>query len=470
MPQQKAADKQNLDPSELQGEFVVGGGRGYYPSEILTNGGIDAFAPNFNSDIARRMRFDSEIESSGEFLIDAIFADGIAPVPRITDEESDDYAKAAEIAQFVKTAVETATRSLEAVYREKFRGAFFGGAKISEIVLKPDADGNLVLDRLNPKPNSSVAFVCDKFYNVLGFVGATSSAGVPSWLMFKATDVNAREKLAVLQLELEDNDPRGVKKILAVLDAWLDKRDTRPQYKEWRRTSAIPKKVGITAAGAREIEVRDANGQRVLKNGVPQTQTAERALMESLEGFANNSTVTAPNGTEVKQLEVLGTGAQFTNSLKFNNSEIRKGILGDSVSTGEDDKGVKSAKQVSMNVVDLRVKSYRNKVAESVERDIFRLITVVNFGEEFAHLTPRASLGDTERRDWATDLDAANGAGYMFASEHLPEIDVQFGLKPRAEQTTATVEPDNSNNDAELAAAGGDATTANQQQGDAAAK
>jgi hypothetical protein len=61
-----------------------------------------------------------------------------------------------------------APRTLASVVREVARDAFYSGVKTGEIVLKPDDDGKLILDRVNPKPNSSVSFVCDRFNNVLG--------------------------------------------------------------------------------------------------------------------------------------------------------------------------------------------------------------------------------------------------------------------------------------------------------------
>lgn len=157
--------------------------------------------------------------------------------------------------------------------------------------------------------------------------------------------------------------------------------------------------------------------------------------MTALEGFANNSTVIVPNDADVKQLEVRGTGQHFSLAFRTNNSEIRKAILGDSVSTGEDDKGVKAAKQTSMTVVDLRARHYKNTIAGIVKRDIYRLLTVVNYGEEMAHLTPDCSLGDTERRDWETTADALSKIGYQIAPEHQREGDAILGFTPRDKET-----------------------------------
>lgn len=433
----KTLDFPNKD--ELQGEYVSGGWSG---NVRLSLDSYDPLRPGLTAETRRAMRYDSEIESSVEFLVDAVFSEGVSPIPRISDSENAEFEKANEINDFILRATNRPgmTRRFESVLREVFRDTFYSGVKAAEIVLCADENSNLILDRLNPKPNSAITFVCDRFYNVLGLTSWNrfySSADIAA----KKDEIIPREKFLIMQLELEDNHPSGIPKIRAAFDDYADKKNDRVTYKEWKRTSAIPKKYGITALNAKDTKVRNSDGSEVIENGVPKTITAEKGLMMALEGYANNSTVTAPNGTIIGQLEVQGTGDQFIKSLKFNNAGIRKAILGDSVTTGDDDKGIKAAKEVANDVVDLKVRTMKSAVAEAIERDIYLLLTVVNFGAEFAHLSPICSLGDTERRDWATDATAAGKIGYKIADEHLPEIDSMFGLKPRKELSKVDMNP-----------------------------
>lgn len=440
---QTAQQIENLSDGELQGEYVSGGG--YYTSQTLSLESVDRIRPGLTAQTRSQLRYDSEVESSVEFLLDAVFSDGLQPVSAITDDEAEDYIEAGDIANFIAVATSTdAPRTLAAVVREVAREAFYSGVKAGEIVLKVDDENNLILDRINPKPNSAVSFVCDRHNNVLGLTSWNRNYSATE-ITEKKEEIIAREKFLIIQFEMEDNDPRGVVKIKAAYDDWCDKKLTREQWKEWRRTSAIPKKFGITDPNAAPRKLFDRDGKPLMKGNMPVTVSAEKDLMNALEGYANNSTVTAPHGTTIGQLEIDGTGEQFVKALKYNNSGIRKAILGDSVTTGEDDKGIKGAKEVAMNVVDLRVKSTKNTIADAVRRDVYRLLTVVNFGADKAYLTPYCSLGDTERRDWATDLDAATSAGYQFADEHLPELDVQFGQKPRKFQQKIETEPNKGN-------------------------
>lgn len=428
-----------IKEKEFTGEFVVGG-YDYYARTIKPLDTTDRVEKRLTRETIRRMRLDGEIESSIEFLKDAVFSDGLEIVSAILDEEAEDFNESARIADFCREAIKDTVRGCEAVLQEMFTAAFMSGVKTGEIVLKYSErlEGRLVIDRINPKPNSATAFVTDKFYNVIGMVGAKRAGERPSSAITLSKDeIIPREKFLVLAFELEDNDPRGISKARSTYEDWCDKRITREQWREWRSTSAIPKKVGITPQGAKEIPLRNPDGSPKMAGGVVQTESPQKNLMNALEGFKNNSTVTAPFGTVIEQLEVTGNGEQFALAWKTQNTGIRKSILGDALATGEADKDARAARQSAMNIVDLKIRNLRNAVCRAFRCDILRLLVLVNFGAEKLHLTPGASLGDTERRDWATDLNAARLAGYEFAPEHMPELDAQFGMKPRAEAEPA---------------------------------
>lgn len=434
----ETATAQNKEITELQGEFVSGSG--YYSStaEILYHGSTDYLQPNFDAEIARKMRYDSEVNSSVEYLTNAVFSEGMQPVSPVTDENDPEFALAQEIADFIRQATIPASRSVAVVAWELFVGCYFNGFKAAEIVLKLNADDDLILDRLNVKSNDSIAFAVDKFKNVLGIAGMTEK-GFPTRL----TDENIirRDKFLIFQFELEDNDPRGVKKILSAVDAYCDKKDTKAKWREWLKRVAIPQKFGTTAPNAREVEVRDQNGQKLLnQDGSPQTMSAERAMLKGLEGFANNSAMVGPHGSDLKQLEVTGTGQQFTNSAKFSNSEIRKSVLGDSLVTGEADKDARAARESAMGVVDLRLVWFRLLTSEAVRRDLYQLLTVLKFGEDKAHLTPYCNMGGTENRTWEQTAQALSSIGYQMADEHMREGDQMLGFTPRDKDAAAEPE------------------------------
>lgn len=457
MPEAAAA---NLDRQDATSEYVVGGRRSPYDRSAVRLDGRDSEESRLTARALRRLRLDAEIEADVSMLADSVFADGVEIVAAVRDEEDPEFALAAEIAEFNTKALAAARRPFVAVAKEMFKAAFYNGVKVGEIVLRledenrggdPAVGGRLVLDRINPKPLDATAFVTDKFLNVIGLVGARypgASVVTGGTLNISADEIIPREKFLVVSFELEDNDPRGLSQVRAAFEAYCDKQLTRAQWKEFRRTSAIPKKFATTHEDAKPVPVKNADGTPKIVDGVQETISAERALMNALENFANDSSIAGPYGTKVTQLEVEGEGEVFANHFRVCNSEIRKVILGDSLVTGEADKDARAARESSKDVMDIRKQALRALFADAVERDVLRLLTIVNFGADKAHLTPRCFLGDTEANDWQGDLQAAAKAGYTFAPEHFGQLDAQFGLEPRTEAPEQPVGGDSDSEDA----------------------
>lgn len=463
------AEVEKLKSEDHVSEYV-GGGNSYFGRQVW-NGYGDNLQPNLTTLEIERARRDDEISSSVEFLIDSIFADGLLVTPSVHSDDPE-IERATEIADFCAKAIEAASKSFLLTLRNQFRAAFYHGLKVGEIVLRyaddNRFDNKLILDRVNLKPLDATAFYTDEFYNVIGLLAAQDARKRLTATNVTEEEIIPREKFQILSFEHDDNDPNGLSQIKAAFESLCDKRLTRVQYKEWRRTSAIPKKVGITAPSQQNIPVRDPNtGQPQIVGGIPKVQSPQANMLEAIANMANDSAIALPHGADLKQLEVYGTGEQFERSLKINNNAMRKSILGDALATGAADKDARAARQSSMNVVDLRVKSFRTIVCICIKRDLLTLLTRANFEEKYWHLVPDASLGDTERRDWATDLNAAKGAGYQFAKKHLPELDKQFGLDPRDETdesmlTKTSVETDD-NGDGN---SDGDGETGDEQFGD----
>lgn len=435
-----------LEKQDASNEYVVGNRSGYAEPSVERVDTVDHHDHRLDQELIERLRVDSEVESNIGILADSIFSDGLEVVSAVADEDDAEFAEAQEIADFVRKAIEM-PRPLKQIAREMFKGAFYNGVKVAEIVLKyrkdGRVDGKLVLDRVNPKPNSATAFVTDRFYNVIGLVGARRAGEIaaPSGhISLNSDEIIPREKFFILSIEQEDNDPRCLSQVRALVQDYCDKQVTRAQWREWRRTSAIPKKVGITASGQKDAELKNPDGSPVVENGVRKTVSAQVAMTKALDSFENNSSIGIPNGADVKQLEVNGTGLQFERHAKSCNLAMRKLILGDSLATGEADKDARAARESSKDVIDIRKQNFRTIIADAIERDIFRLLTSVNFGDDKTHLTPKCFLGDTEANDWATDVQAAARAGYKFTDRQMRQLDTQFGLEPREENETVETE------------------------------
>lgn len=440
MPDNAPLTKKQVSPiskDSLENEYVAGG-NSYFSSEILSPNKASRAQPDFNPVQAERMRTDAEISSSVEFAIDSMFADGLQ-IYSAAPEGDADYEKGREIADFCAAAVNAARRSVVSVLRELARGTYYHGVKVGEIVLRYEDNNRFrnkyVLDRINLKPNRATAFVTDKFYNVIGLVGAKRARYTfsSSRISLKPEEIIERRKFIVLAFELEDNDPRGLVPVRTAHDSFRDKQATRIYYKEWLKRCAITQKAGFTEPNAKPEPLRDPETGEYLTypNGAPRTVSAQERMTLALGEMENNSVFVGPHGADLKVLEVFGTGEQFERSYKLNNQEARKAILGDALATGAADKDARAARESAMDVVDLKIKARKNSVCEAFKQDVLTLLVEENYPPELWHLVPNCSLGDTERRSWATDMRAASAAGWRMTKKQAAEVDVQFGLTPR---------------------------------------
>lgn len=425
----RTATAKKLKPKDFDGEFVVGG-RASYTGNVYSLDSRDRVEPRLTKEIADKLRLDSEFDSSLEFLCDAVFSNPIQAIPAVCDDTDAEFAEAKKIADFMQDAIDDTARPFSKICKEMFRATYLEAVKSAEIVLKVSErlDKKLILDRVNPKPNYATGFVCDKFFNVLGLVGAKdTNRRPPSRVALNSEEIIAREKFLIFSFELEDNDPRAIAKARSAIADWCEKQDTREMWKEFRRTSAIPKKVGETPPNAKRIKIYNDDNTPKIVDGVQKTESAEKQLMTALKGLANNSTITVPNGTKVTQLEATAKGEVFEKAWKTHNSGIRKSVLGDALTTGEADKDARAAREAAFkNVVALRISSFMTDIEAQIECDIFRLLTVLNYGADKVHLTPHCSLGGTAEIEWTPE--AASAVGFMANDEQQNEIGSKLGL------------------------------------------
>jgi hypothetical protein len=81
-----------------------------------------------------------------------------------------------------------------------------------------------------------------------------------------------------------------------------------------------------------------------------------------------------------------------------------------------------------MQVLDLMVWWLKGKIAQMIGRDLVKQIIVYNYGSEALQFAPIVTLGDTERRDWATDATAAASLSPVITESQWLAITNQLGL------------------------------------------
>jgi len=428
-----AKTAKKLKPDEFQDESVSTG-RVVFSSQSLPQNPRDEQLPKFTSKTARWMQKDAEVHAATEFVLDALLSDGIETVTAVFEGDKE-FDQAEEISAFIRRNLLETCQSFNRSYKELCRGAFSFGHKIGEIVLRLEKQGvdsgKLVLDRLKVKPNRSTAFVVDEFYNVLGLVAVRRGQTAITTGQIAPENVIPTEKFLICTFETEDSDPRGVPQIKAAFEPTCDKSETRQQSKIWRKKCAIRSFIATVAKDAKQIQIKNEDGTPKIVDGVPVTKTPIKSVSETLAKMQNDTVGVFPAETVIEALDADGTGEQFERFYTINNSEIRKAILLQS-GTGESNKGGlgKAGKEVDERVITRRINSFRRD-RENELYAFAKTLVSLNYGPDKVHLTPGISLGDAEKQDLSTKIQALSRAGYKLHPSQFDEIDLDMGLPKR---------------------------------------
>jgi hypothetical protein len=408
-------------------EYVAGYGQAYSAlNRQIPAQPHDPKAPEVTFETYRQMLNDPEVCSDVRTLVQMALGDGMQLAPAVegkqVDEDAPEFAGALEVAQFCERALSTLRKPLQETLAGIVEGALTYGHKTAEITWKlgTGVDANkLVLARIAQKDYRTLDFVVDRFWNHLGFTPRTPAQNL------SAKAVIPREKFFHLALHEEDEDPRGRSSIRTVFTAWTFKCMAWPEYKRWLDNCALPSIVGKTAPKQPGEVQRNTDGTP--KAGGKQLSAAE-AMRDALVNLKNASVAVLPNGAEVDQLEVVGEGAGFERAINVADSQISKGILYQTLATSEAQYGTRAQSQTHMQVLDLMVWWLKGRVAEAIRCDLVEKAVRYNFGDEALRFTPMVSLGDSERRDWATDATAAVALSPEITDSQWNSVTEQLGL------------------------------------------
>lgn len=427
-------------------EESVATGRINFAPQSLAQSPTDNELPKFDARAIAVMRNDSELHASVEFLIDALFSDGVQLSGAIFEGEPE-YEAAEEIKDFVSRALlESPQTQFLPVMKELARGAVYYGHKVAEIVLRLEetgADkGKLVLDKLKVKPNKATAFVVDEFYNVIGLVGVRKGQASISSGSINPENVIPTHKFFICTLETEDADPRGVSQIKSAFEPFCDKRETRKQFSVYRRKCSVRSFIATTPANAKEIQVRNADNTPKIVDGVPVTVSINKSTGDTLAKMVNDTVAVFSEGTVVTSLDADGKGEQFKLSYDISNSDIRKAVLLQTMATGEAEKGGlgTGGHETHERVLGRRVDSFRDVIAKQIY-NLAKLLVSLNFGADKVHLTPSSSLGSFDKAETKDKLTAAVDAGYVLHESQFDELDAEFNF-PRRDLEAVKTAPD----------------------------
>lgn len=372
-----------------------------------------------------QMLTDPEVLKDVTVLVDAILGDGTQILPVFTDEKTDKERAdtAAEYAALCRLNLYDSPRKpFKETLAEVVRAAYVTGHKMAEQTWRDGVDGGgqplLVLDCIKVKPRHAAQFVVDRFMNVLGVEawGADGSRVIP------------REKFFIISFDCRDEDPRGTAPAMrAAYNWWIAKRAALPIRLKRLEKKAVPSLAGFTAEDEGSLtEAVDTDGNTV-------QQTATEVMAEKLANLDQNSAAAFPHGADVKVLDASGDGAEFDSFFAMCDRQITRAILLQDLATNEGQHGTRAQASVQMDVLALRIWHLKNLIAESIRTDICKTFLALNRGPEAAAFAPVVTLGDSDRRDWATDAKAAALIAPYIPDSIWAAICAQLGLPMPAE-------------------------------------
>lgn len=372
-----------------------------------------------------RLLTDPEILKDVTLLVDAIVGDGVQLYPLFTDDKADPArsATAAEYSDFCAFNLsETLRRPFRDTLREAVRSAFVTGHKVAEQTYRDwtDAEGRprLVLDKLKCKPRYAAQFVIDAYLNELGMAVWSEGRRI----------VVSRDKFFVPTFERVNEDPRGTAPaMLACFNWFVAKRTGCPIFVKRIEKKALPAVAGFVGANEESMPAED---------GTSATKTPQQAMAESLAGFENFSSAAFAHDAKIQVVDASGNGQEFKNFFDVCNREMTRAILLQDLATNEGQHGTRAQSLTHMDVLSLRVWSLKNTVADCIRDEILRPLLYYNFGEESMALVPAVSLGDSDRRDWATDALAAAALAPLVSDSQWEAICKQLGLPPLSDGET----------------------------------
>src|SRR5581483_8380712 len=167
----------------------------------------------------------------------------------------------------------------------------------------------------------------------------------------------------------------------SAFNAWNLKTQTWPELLRWLLTCAIPGLIGFTSDDADVEEMLDENNEPVLDaDGQPRYVTPQEAMLSALVQFRNGMAAVFKNGAAVDQIEANGDGSAFEKAVEIFDKQISKGVLFQTLATGEGKRQARAASETHKDVLEKVVWWLKGKVAAMIVNDIARPFVRYNWG------------------------------------------------------------------------------------------
>lgn len=423
-------------------EYVAGGPQYFTPGGArILPWSWDDLTTSFGDSVYDRMLFDPVIKAAHVVMKKSILAQGMSIRPPERDSKSD-RDRAQKIADRVKRNL---TVSLETPIEDvllNMSDAFAFGYKIAELVWElsdtGQDKGNLNLKAIKVKSRRTVAFVVDRYLNIVGLVAVPPGVGnaflVGSLITGSVTatpqsgpkpEVLPREKFAIFTHDPADSDPRGTSYLRSAYSAWWGKMQLIPEYLRYLGQFGTPSLVGYTSPGATTVTST--------VSGTKQTVSAQVAMQNALVAFRNGSTLALPAGSKVEVLMAHMNPRSFTDDFAHFNREITVGILCQELATGAGAHDSRAAAQVHQDVLGTLIRQGKKSLAKMVTRDIITPMVLYNEGEGARDLIPECSFGETNEPDIFSLYSALGQLGFELSPSQFAALDQMLNLPQRSE-------------------------------------
>lgn len=263
------------------------------------------------------------------------------------------------------------------------------------------------------KPRGAVLFVVDRFMSVLGLIPAWGR-GVSNW---NITDVISRDKFMVFTNNPTDDDIRGNSAYRPAFWAWSFKNFIPKEYLRFMLNEAVPVPVLILPEkggswipkrnpDTGEYELDPVSGQPVF---IPLYLAASNTVADVRSGKGG----VIPYGSKLEAYGGNKGGSNdtvFPNAIRSADDQIEDSILNQTLAQSTGRSNSQKGSQTHENRLADLVFWDKRALCVMLLYDLIAVGVRWNLGDEYLRYMPKCSLGDSEKRDWARDLEVISKA------------------------------------------------------------
>lgn len=449
MPVPTLTRLQNLQVTDQRKEYLSGG----YERTLspLLNNAVqvlgqyqDELNREFTDRIYEEMLKDPAVAASVDILRALISITPPRVVSRIADKQHPEYDAAREVADFVASQLSSMNRPMATIVAELMEAVVYGSC-VAEIVYLDDVDEKgapiLKLADIKAKARRKYAFVCDRFFNILGVVsrelGYMASGIYTGSTNPDPKDVIPREKILVLTFNSRYGDPRGMSVLRPAYAPYYIKTQIWPQFLKFLIGFASPSLVGYTPEnGPEEIDAYEDDGvtPKLNADGSQAAITPEEDMLATLLGFQAGTVAVLKGGSKLDVLWSQGAGEGFQKAIDLFDRQIAMAILKTHRTLLEAKHGSKADAESAQDITDVYVALLRDQVGGVLTHDLAYQLVFVNKGLETAKkYAPTLSLQAVNKQDFAKAAEAVAklwAAKYLHPSQ-VEEVDALIGLPER---------------------------------------